>query len=74
MAMSPDNSLEKIRSLGHIEQSASIESRVSRKNKQESKSKHKRRRFQPTVSEKLEEEQDLLNTKDSDSEHIDYHA
>jgi hypothetical protein len=70
----PDHSLEKIQSLGHIEQSASIESRVSRKKKQDSQSKNKRRRYQPTINEKLEEEQALRDGINNDSEHIDFHA
>lgn len=74
MTMLPDNSLEKVQAPGHIEQSASIDSRVSRKNKQDSQSKNKRRRFQPTVDEQLEEEQVLRDAEDVDNEHIDFHA
>jgi hypothetical protein len=69
-----DHSFEKIDSLGHVEQSASINSRVSRKKKQDSQSKNKRRRYQPTIKEQLEEEQTLRDQISDESEHIDFHA
>jgi hypothetical protein len=70
----PDHSVEKIQSLGHIEQSASIDTRVSRKKKRDSRSNNKRRHYQPTINEQLEEEQALRETMDDDSGHIDFHA
>jgi hypothetical protein len=69
-----DNSFEKIGSLGHVEQPASINSRVSRKKKRDSQSKNKRRRYQPTIKEQLEEEQTLRDLISDESEHIDFHA
>ena len=70
----PDHSVDKIQSLGHIEQSASIDPRVSRKKKQESQPRHKRRRYQPTIKEQLEEEQALRDTTEDTGGHIDFHA
>jgi len=70
----PDHTVDKIQSLGQIEQSASIDSRVSRKKKQDSQSRQKKRRYQPTINEQLEEEQALRNSSEDDSGHIDFHA
>jgi hypothetical protein len=72
MSVVPDNSLEKIQSLGHIEQSVSIDSRVSRKKPQDQQQKHKKKKFQPTIEEQLEEEEEIRNSRDD--EHIDFHA
>lgn len=73
MAEVPERSLERIHSLGQVEQSMSIDPRVSRE-KQKEQHKQKKRKYQPTIEEQLEEEQILRNIEDQDEKHIDFHA
>jgi len=75
MPISPDYFVGKPDALGHIDQSASITPRVSRKKRDaESKSKKEKRRHRPTIEEQLEQEIAEYDPADDTNEHVDFCA